>query len=182
MVICLHGYISLLSYLQNSYSEREDKHRPHQACDSVISCDIQEIEISQERAQSKKMRWLYCQQWGHIKTWKCWKETKVPTKLSPQQVWGHPDSYVCFQQHGLMFTETQGGWKGRRFQKGIWKNMWLFQIQKLNLISHADLTCTQGAAECYLTLKSLWDWELTNGSIINHLVKGTWLVVFKTNT
>lgn len=39
-----HGYISLLGYPQNSYSEWEDKHGPHQAW---------EIVISQERAYSK---------------------------------------------------------------------------------------------------------------------------------
>lgn len=34
---CLHGYTSLLCYPQNSYSEWEDKHGPHQAWEIVIS-------------------------------------------------------------------------------------------------------------------------------------------------
>lgn len=38
------------------------------------------------------MWWLYCQRWGHIKMWKCWKETKVPAKLPLQQVCGQTNS------------------------------------------------------------------------------------------
>lgn len=164
---CLYGYTSLLCYPKNSYSEWEDKHGPHQVWEIVISrkghrannavAFLSEVESYQdvevlERDKSSSKTASSAGVWASKFLW-----------LSPAT-----QAYVHWNPRQL---------KGYPLSEGLRKNMWLFQIQKFNLISHRSGLHSENIRVLPNLKESVrLETQLSNRSITNQERKPTWLV------